>query len=415
MLGTIIPLTIDSPGILNMSQQRESNTDSSRHAHARNSASFAPDWQTAVDEVLRNVMCSDDAKVAPELVVMFVSAAWSDAYQAIVDRVRTTTSCRMLIGCSSSGVVSGSACHESAPGISLIALWLPDAMLTPWYLDAVPDRWPWPQPATPENVRGIMLFSDPYRTDAQSTLVELRKTCPGVPMVGALASTTRADRRSWVFLNDTVYDHGAVALTLEGPYDLMVTVSQGGTPIGEIWTVTETDHNQLLTISNRPALDVLHDTLDEIAPLGFGANDMLIGFPMDEYQDTFERDDFVARGILGAGNQTGSIMAGGIPRLGQSIQFLVRDAHRASVDLHQKLAELQELDIRIVGGILSTCKGRGTSMFGRNDHDSAAVARALPDVPVVGLYSGGELGPVGDVPAYNAFAAVLGLIVERTD
>ena len=52
-------------------------------------------------------------------------------------------------------------------------------------------------------------------------------------------------------------------------------------------------------------------------------------------------------------------------------------------------------------------------MFGRNDHDARAVAEALPDVPVVGLYSLGELAPVRGVPAYNAFAAALGIIVER--
>jgi small ligand-binding sensory domain FIST len=52
-------------------------------------------------------------------------------------------------------------------------------------------------------------------------------------------------------------------------------------------------------------------------------------------------------------------------------------------------------------------------MFGRNDHDAQAVAKSLPDVPMIGLYSLGELGPVRDIPAYNAFAVSLGLIVER--
>ena len=380
-------------------------------AHARNGISFAPSWESAVNEVIADAMAG--SVTAPDLVVMFVSSAWSHAYQRIIDRVRNETGCNCLIGCSSSGVIADATCHESAPGISLMAMWLPGAVLTPLRIESVPATWPWDETVSQDNVSGIILFSEPYRTDAQSTLVGLRRTCPGVPMVGALASTTASDRRAWVYLGDSVYAQGAVAVAIEGPYDLLVNVSQGGTPIGSPWTITSTDHNQIITISNRRAIDVMHDTLDEIAANGFGVDDLLVGFPMDEYQDHFVREDFVARGILGTENATGSIMVGGIPRQGQSIQFLLRDPSAASADLTARLQALQHLQPPVVGGILSSCKGRGAAMFGRNDHDAAAVARALPDVPVIGLYSAGELGPVRHVPAYNAFAASLGLIVER--
>jgi small ligand-binding sensory domain FIST len=293
-----------------------------------------------------------------------------------------------------------------------MAVWLPGAVISPLRIENVPTAWPWDDTVQADDVRGIILFSEPYRTDAQSTLVGLRATCPGMPMVGALAGTSRADRRAWVYLDGDVYSQGAVAVAIEGPYDLLVNVSLGGTPIGSPWTITSVDHNQIITISNRPAIEVMHDTLDEIAARGFGASDLLVGFPMDEYRDVFERDDFVARGILGTENATGSIMVGGIPRQGQSIQFLLRDPVAASNDLCTRLQALGRLQ-PVIGGILASCKGRGSAMFGRNDHDAGAVARALPDVPVVGLYSLGELGPVRRVPAYNAFAVSLGLIVER--
>lgn len=397
------------------SQQDDSDGVPNRSLRARNGSSFALDWQTAVTEAVQDVICCGEPSTPPDLLVMFVATTWSDAYPEIVTRVRAETGCRTLIGCSSSGVISGSACHESAPGISLLAMWLPNAILTPRYIDSVPNGWPWPQPATPESVRGIILFSDPYRTDAQTTLVALRQSCPGIPMVGALASTTRMDRHSWVFLNDAVYESGAVALTLEGPYDLVVCVSQGATPIGEIWTVTATNHNQILSISNRPALEVLHDTIDRLPPRDYDLNNLLIGFPMDEYQDVFEREDFVARGILGVEPATGSIIVGGIPRLGQSIQFLERDPRAASVDLYERLEMFEDIEGEIVGGILNTCKTRGATIFGRNDHDVTAVARALPDIPVVGFYSLGELGPVRGIPAYNAFAVSLGVIIARSE
>jgi hypothetical protein len=248
-------------------------------AHARSGISFAPDWETAVDETLRDAMTGSVG--APDLLVMFVSSAWSHAYQRIVDRVRTETGTACLIGCSSSGVIAGASCHESAPGLTLMAVWLPGAVISPLRIENVPTAWPWDDTVQADDVRGIILFSEPYRTDAQSTLVGLRATCPGMPMVGALAGTSRADRRAWVYLDGDVYSQGAVAVAIEGPYDLLVNVSLGGTPIGSPWTITSVDHNQIITISNRPAIEVMHDTLDEIAARGFGASDLLVGFPMD--------------------------------------------------------------------------------------------------------------------------------------
>ena len=120
----------------------------------------------------------------------------------------------------------------------------------------------------------------------------------------------------------------------------------------------------------------------------------------------------MARGIIDT-DDDGAIRVGGIPRQGQSVQFLKRNAKLASEDLEKRLQYFRDLDRHVVGAILSTCKGRGTAMFGRNDHDASAVAKALPDVPVVGLYSLGELAPVRGVPAYNTFAAALAVIVER--
>lgn len=392
-------------------QRQRNDIDSSvQRAKARSGISFAPDWSVAVGDALDMVMaCSS---TAPDLVITFISAEWSDYYPQINRRIRQETECRTLIGCGASGVISGATCHESAPGLTIMAMWLPDATITPLYISSAPREWPWGASVAKDDVRGIVLFSDPYRIDAQNTLIGLRENAPGIPMIGALASTARADRTAWVFLNDEIYNSGAVAITLEGPYDLLTRVSQGATPIGEMWTMTSVDHNRIVTISNRPAIDVLEDTLNLPENRELTLRDLMIGLPMDEYQDEFHREDFVSRGIIGMDND-GAILVGGIPRQGQSVQFMKRNAKLASCDLEKRLTYFRELDRRVVGGILSTCKGRGAAMFGRNDHDAHAVSEALPDVPLAGLYSFGELAPVRGVPAYNAFAAAIGVIVER--
>lgn len=392
------------------SHAHDASDSTSRQARARTGVSFAPDWSVAVEDAID--MATACSQSAPDLAIIFISAAWNQHYPEIIARIRQKTQCKNLIGCSASGVIAGATCHETAPGISIMAMWLPGSTITPLHIATAPQTWPWGPAVEKDDVRGIILFSDPYRVDAQNTIIGLRESCPGIPMIGALASTSQPDRKAWVFLDDAIHAEGAVALTIEGPYDLLVKVSQGGTPIGEMWTMTSVDHNRIVTISNRPAIDVLHDTLNLPENRDLTIRDLMIGLPMDEYQDDFSREDFVARGIIGT-DDDGAILVGGIPRQGQSVQFLKRNAKLASDDLDVRLQYFQDLERPIIGGILSSCKGRGAAMFGRNDHDAQAVSAVLPDVPVVGLYSFGELAPVRGVPAYNAFAAALGVIVER--
>lgn len=395
----------------NFASSNEIDSVVDRGGFARTGISFAPGWLDATTDAMRDCMACQSSP--PDLLVVFVTSAWHQHYPEIISQIRTETGCRKLIGCSAKGVMAGECCHESSPGISIIAMWLPGSTITTRRIAAAPESWPWGTDVAKDDVRGILMFSDPYRVDAQHTLIGLRELCPGIPMIGALASKLPADTDTWVFLDGEVYSEGAVALTLEGPYDLLVRVSQGGTPTGEMWTMTAVDHNRILTISNRPAVDVLADTLALPENRGLTLSDLMIGLPMDEYQDEFWREDFVARGIIDT-DEHGAILVGGIPRVGQSVQFLQRNARLAALDLDERLEFFQQLDRPIVGGILSSCVGRGSSIFGRNNHDAQAVAASLPDIPVAGLYSFGELAPVRGVPAYNAFAAALGVIVERS-
>jgi small ligand-binding sensory domain FIST len=52
-------------------------------------------------------------------------------------------------------------------------------------------------------------------------------------------------------------------------------------------------------------------------------------------------------------------------------------------------------------------------MFGRSDHDACAVRGVFPSVPLAGMFSFGEIGPVRGIPALNGFAMALGLIVHK--
>lgn len=377
-------------------------------------------WRIALEDALHGIFAG--RRTGPDLLIMFASSAYSDHYPEMVREAYYGSQAGCLVGCSARGVIAGEDSREAEPGISLLALWLPGAGVTPVRLhqenqDVLADPMLWfdLHDLPPDEVEGWMVFAEPYRMDVQEAVKNLRSRYPETPMIGALASTTRADRRMWIFIDDHVYDEGGVALALRGPYRMDVVVSQGGEPIGESWTVTGVEQNRITTISGRPALDVLKETIASLEETGETDPPILIGFPMNEYQDEFRRGDFVVRGMLGIDAESGSLIVGSIPRVGQTVQFHLRDPKTSTADVEHLLGVIRDQVAAesLVAGLVCTCKGRGAAMFGSEDHDALAICNAFPGMPVAGMFSLGEIGPVRGVPALNGFAMAFAVISKE--
>lgn len=375
-------------------------------------------WRYAVEVALDDVLAGRDSP--PDLIILFASSAYSDHYPDLVREVYRRSEADCLIGSSSRGAIAGRESYETEPALSLLALWLPGATLTPVRLhQATLDAFEVDDaPSMPpvEDTRGWILFADPYRMDVQDALLRMRTRYPDAPVIGALSSTMEQDHRVWVFFDDHVYDEGGVAIAIGGPYRLEVVVSQGVDPVGTPLTITGVDRNRITTISNRPAVDVLDDVVSAwpVEQREWVRQNLTLGFPMSEYQDAFYRGDFVIRGLLGVDAESGALIVGSLPRRGQTVQFQLRNAINASLDTQQVLVDARAIvgDGEVVAGLMCTCKGRGRAMFGRADHDARAAQAVFQDMPMAGMFSFGEIGPVCGVPALNGFAMSLGMIIR---
>ena len=362
----------------------------------------------------------------PDLLLLFASAAYAADFPRLVAAARANTGATTLVGCSGNGVVGAGQEVEDRPGIALLACWCPGALLQPVrlhqeLLPVLEDAALWAELSgvSDEDVRGWLLFLDPFRMDGRAVLAALAARSPGRPIVGGMASADVRQRRAWVFFDDQVYDEGGVALAIGGPYRLHPLVAQGGEPIGESWTITGVDRNTVLTISNRPATEVMQATVDALtteARARAGRN-LLVGFAADEYRDEFHRGDFLVRGVLGMDRERGGIVVGGLPRVGQTLQFHLRDATAADVDLHQLLAETKATlgSCQPFAGVLCTCNGRGRDLFGVRHHDAAAIQAALGPLPLAGVFCNGEIGPVGAKSYLHGFTATLALLLHEAE
>ncbi|HKX51345.1 MAG TPA: FIST C-terminal domain-containing protein, partial [Candidatus Binatia bacterium] len=94
--------------------------------------------------------------------------------------------------------------------------------------------------------------------------------------------------------------------------------------------------------------------------------------------------------------------------------FTLRDGQRARDDLGQMLKrQAQRLDDKKpVFGVYFNCCARGTSLYSIPGIDSAYIRQTLGDFPLIGMFGGYELAPLGSANHLFAYTGVLALIAE---
>jgi small ligand-binding sensory domain FIST len=383
------------------------------------------DWEEALEGAIQEASSSGETAPA-DLALLFASADYGEHLPAMVRRVQSATGAAIVAGCTGQGIIGPEREIEGEPAVSLMSLPLPGATLrachiTQDHLDQAhePGFWHHHTGVSPDDANAWFIFADPFHLDVETFLDSFAEAYAGLPIVGGLSSALAHPHQTFVFLNGEVYEEGAVAIALGGAYTVHSVVSQGCDPIGEPWIITSANGSVIETISQRPAYEVLVDTLRALPAdkQQRASRNLLVGLAMDEYKDSFGRGDFLIRGLMGADQKSGALAIGARPRVGQTIQFQIRDAEAADDDLRHLLNEARESlgSTRPVGALLCSCNGRGAGLFGTPDHDARTLAQQLGAVPVAGFFCNGEIGPVGKNIFLHGFTASLGLIVPKTE
>ena len=386
--------------------------------NARSGVSAFASWRRSLDEVIGQVIVPGESP--PDLVLLFASHEYADVCQDLVARARAQTATRTLIGCFGYGCIGSGRELERTPGLSMLALWLPEVTFRPIQIDQSRLKsmggGEFAALAGQEADAWIVL-TEPYRMDVHHLIERLSHQFPGVPIVGGMTSSEDRFHPTRLFIDDEFFEGGAIALAMLGPYELIPIVTQACEPIGEPWTVTGVDRNAILAISGRPAIDVLIETVASLPSdqQRQAKRHLLVGFAGNEYRDEFHRGDFLIRGVLGVDHERAAIVVGDRPRIGQTIQFQMRNALTADIDLHQHLLETRALlnSRKPIAAFLASCSGRGAGLFGKPDHDAAALQSAFNGLPIGGFSSVGEIGPIDNRIGLHSFAASIGLFVEK--
>jgi small ligand-binding sensory domain FIST len=380
--------------------------------------STAPDHQQALDEVIPAAL--EQLGGAPDLVVCFFSMEHAGAAAGIGLSLSERTGTAAILGCTAQGVIGDGRELEEEPGLAVWMARLPGVEVRPFALRVLPladgvgiGGWP----DLPEDNRAsVLLLADPFTFPADSFLERLNEEQPGLPVLGGMVSGALESGRHRLLSGTDVLDGGAAGVALVGPVDIRAVVSQGCRPVGSPFAVTRGEGNIVHELGGRPAVDRLRQMLaglDRHEQELLRGGGLQVGQVIDEHKASFDRGDFLVRGLLGADPETGSIAVADSVEVGQTLQFHVRDADAADEDLELLLVPVSRWRPR--GVLLFSCNGRGRGFFGEPDHDAARVAAATDAAPMAGFFAQGELGPIGGRNFLHTFTASMAVFCEPRD
>ena len=356
--------------------------------------------------------------------LVFMAPRFFPHAKQLLEILRVHARVPLLVGCSSSSLVAGAEEIEENAGVALALYSLPGADLRAYYFTQAQieeanggSYWPAETGVAPERTNGWLTFVDPFHLDAESWLRGWNEAYAPAPVFGGLASGVFTEQSTQIYLNGDVYDEGGVAISVGGDVKLTGVISQGCTPIGETWTLTRVEQNLIHRIANRPAYEVLAETVGALSPEDQRKvrGNLFIGLVVNEYLEDFHRGDFLVRNLIGGDPNSGVLAVGAMPRAGQTMQFQRRESHAASEDLKELLVRARAGigAAQIYGGCLCCCNGRGKHMFGRSGHDAQMVQQQLGGIGLAGFFCNGEIGPIGERNFLHGYTASLALFVGK--
>jgi len=363
----------------------------------------------------------------PTVAFVFCTPDWQPHVAALAESVQVDGRVPLVIGCSGAGLVGVGEEDENVSGFSLLLLSLPNtevqvADISTDDLARAEAGEDWrditgiaDERSDTENDRSApfgawIALCNPLHMHSENWLRHWNTAYDGVPTFGGLASGPAEAGGMFLFRETGISDAAMTAVHFSGGIRVGGVVSQGCRPIGEPYTVTEADDNVLITIGSKPAFEKLEEAFESLDQdlRDEAQGNIFAGLAMSEYVDDYQRGDFLVRNILGGDPNAGVLALGAEPRVGQTMQFQLRDSDSADEDLRLRCAAAQTKYGEPFAGLMFTCAGRGSHLFGIPNHDAGIVEDVFGRVPLSGFFCNGEIGPVGGrnfIHGYTASAA----------
>ncbi len=347
-------------------------------AEAASGLGRSVDWSVATEAALQQASLG----VTPHIIFVYITDRLSPAADRIRALIRRRTGANIVTGTIGVGVcgVGDEAMDEAA--VSILALRLKDASLAREVIWDKDDG----REFLAENTSFRGLVAQMHTHSSMVPRLLSREDDTKHWLCGGLTSSRGPQAQ---FSTHKILEHGATGVIFSRETPIQVGLAQGCVPLGPMRRVTAVVGTVVLTIDNRAALDVLEQdiaSLNITEPREIGRQ-VCIGVTLPHR----DKHDYLVRNLTGLGGADRAISVGHQFRLGDTFQFVTRDADSARVEMRQMLESLASRMPKPAAGIYVSCVARGGGLFGEPDVEPSLIQDVFGDIPIAGFFSGGEI------------------------
>jgi small ligand-binding sensory domain FIST len=378
--------------------------------------------EKAVEEAFAAALAQAEIRQADMALIVFTAEHMRDQ-ERLRNAVSHASNHAVVVGSTAAGILTGEGEVEGSHGIAVLAL-ASDQLQTKAFLfeplrghdaEAGARVAKLTGPSLGGNLLTV-LIPDSYNGQAQEMLQAIEREIGYSPVIGAGSSESGVAGATFQLCNDKVATNAVTGLHLSGSFESFIDITQGCQPITEPLVITRAGGNIIYEIDNRPAFEVFTSVLKGplLEDLRRALMYVFVGVPADRRRNSVGGGEYLVRNIIGLDSEKKIIGVADEVTEGQVMVFTLRDGQRARDDLGQMLKrQAQRLDGKKPAfGVYFNCCARGTSLYGIPGIDSAYIRQTLGDFPLIGMFGGYELAPLGGANHLFAYTGVLALIAE---
>jgi small ligand-binding sensory domain FIST len=356
--------------------------------------------------------------------VVFFTVEHAYHHRELVEALCRETGTNHVVGCSAAGILTAAGEVEGNQSMAVLVLASDQLQTNPFLFKALRERDDDIGVAIAQKILTgpgsnslLTLLPDTYNGQPQRLLQSIQRQVGFIPVVGAGSSESGMARATYQLCGDELTSNSVAGVHLSGSFDGSIDITQGCQPITAPMVITKAENNLIFEINHRPAFErfaqVLRGPLAE--DLRRALMFVFVGLPADADQNAVGPGQYLVRNIIGLDPAKGILAVGEEVREGQTMIFTLRDGQRAREDLNQMLERQAQ---KLAGkkpafGLYFNCCARGSSLYGMPGIDTAYIRQTLGDFPLIGMFGGYELAPLGGANHLFAYTGVLALITER--
>jgi small ligand-binding sensory domain FIST len=393
--------------------------------HAGVGQSADPSTEKAVEQAFAAAFLQAGVSQADFALVVFTAEHLRDQ-EKLGDAVRRAAGTPSIIGSSAAGILTADSEVEGSHGVAVLVVSSDRLQADAFICESLRGRddsvaAEITKIRRPEPAKNLLtvLMPDSYNGQAQQLLQAVHNQAGYSPIVGAGSSESGIAGATFQLCGERIATNAVAGAHLSGSFQSLIDITQGCQPITEPLVITKADGNLIYEIDDRPAFEVFVSVLRGplVDDLRRALMYVFVGLPADQQRNTVGAGEYLVRNIIGLDSSKGIIGVADHVREGQSMIFTLRDGDRARDDLGQML---QRQARRLNGkrpafGLYFNCCARGASLYGIPGIDSAYIRQVLGDFPLLGMFGGYELAPLGGANHLFAYTGVLALVTDQDD